>query len=285
MRILANLGAALLLAAAVATASPVCTGSVPQQVCQTIDWSLAGPATAPPQYNLVPSGGTGGSPLVTGTGLAVTYDRLNAGNLSRAANLYYLWNGSGWGYYPGGSFAGHFAYGEQLLGVWDGNEQLILTFNQPVFGVGFDISTIGEPNFKATITAYDADGNVLTNGMSNLVSTAGSSNGGTCAAIVAIPSGPPPAAQCNDAPYLGFVLANPSSTVYIQRIVITTTEAGNTQSILPFYIGSLDTGWLDPSADDGGDPTDTPEPSATLLIGAGLALTALARKFRGAARA
>jgi hypothetical protein len=136
-----------------------------------------------------------------------------------------------------------------------------VSFSHPVDGVGFQISTLSDPNFIATLIAYDAQGNVLG---TFILNTNGTNVGGTCASLYNSPGAP----CTTPAPWIGItddelhLGAN-----MIARVTILTNMPN-------FAIGTLEYNYI-----------QTPEPSTFLFSAAllGFGVWRARRKKAGAA--
>jgi hypothetical protein len=143
-------------------------------------------------------------------------------------------------------------FGETLLTQQDPSPDaptpISVSFSRPVSGVGFQIDTLSDPNFMATLIAYGASGQILG---TYVIDTNGTNVGGPCASLYSSPGAP----CATPAPWIGItddelhLGAN-----MISRITIVT-------NVPNFAIGTM--GLM-----------ETPEPSTLVLVGAFLGLAA-----------
>jgi hypothetical protein len=138
------------------------------------------------------------------------------------------------------------SYGETLLTEPNGAAPITIDLSHPVLGIGFQISTLSNPDFIATLIAYSATGQVLGTFVLN---TNGTGVGGPCVALKASPT-----ATCSTAaPFIGITQDELGlGAGLIAKVQIFTNAPG-------FAIGSMDL-------------IETPEPSVMLLAAAGLGL-------------
>jgi hypothetical protein len=166
-----------------------------------------------------------------------------------------------------------YQFGDPLLGAVPGQyanpgpfvglpllTQPIMTFsfNQPLYGVAFRVSSETNPDFTAVLDAYDSSGDLL--GVYQVNDTG---DGGICSSL-SNASGPVP---CNGAPIMQFY--DPEGRI---ASVVLTLE-GDTGE----YVDGL-------SLLDGPQQTGAPEPASAALIGGGLIILALASRRFSAAR-
>jgi hypothetical protein len=151
-------------------------------------------------------------------GLGVTLDSSNM-QLERADNTIYAWSNTlGWTSPSNvagktiNTFGGHFGapatptdtppFGDNLMGVvpgsTGGNAALSLSFSQPVFGAGFQVSSLSNTDFIATLQAFDSTNALIA---TYIVNTNGSQVGGACVGLQqpATSGNPIP---CNNAPLI-----------------------------------------------------------------------------------
>ena len=165
-------------------------------------------------------------------------------------------------------------WGAALLGPTASNGSaaaapLVFTFNVPIAGVGFNISTVSastsftNTNFRAEIDAYNGNTFVgsyflIANGL-----------GGYCSSLLNFQLDP---TACNDAPFIGFA----TGTNSITKITI---DAIDSTGNFGFFLANM------VIQEDFPSGIQTPEPAVLVLTGGGLALLGLwerkRRKSRG----
>ena len=159
-------------------------------------------------------------------------------------------------------------YGDQLIELPNGGPLELTFLNQGVFGVWFRISSqsgLVNTNFGASVEAFDSSGNVLGTYSINAFGSGGQCGtpaGAQPATGLFVQTGPVP---CNDAPYVGFY--DPQGR--IKSIYISVTDPTQNNNLIGFAIDSL---MVD----------EVPEPSIPLMIGGGLALFFLWKRWRSA---
>jgi hypothetical protein len=150
-------------------------------------------------------------------GVGVTVSSPNGMNIGRVDNTVYAWDAVfGWtspqivAGYPIYTFAGHFGapgtpgstppFGDNLLGVFEtsavSDSEMMLSFDSPIQGVAFRISSTYSVDFTALLQAYDSTNTLL--GSYQIVTTG---LGGACAGLFALGSDGNPV-PCNDAPQI-----------------------------------------------------------------------------------
>lgn len=125
---------------------------------------------------------------------------------------------------------------------------LVFTFNAPLFGIAFRVSSAANQNFSAVLDAYDSSNNLL-----GRYEVDDIGDGGICTTL-SNTSGPVP---CNSAPLIQFY--DPEGR--IANVVLTMNGDPNGMYVDGISLLSSDVG--------------APEPKSTILIGAGLILFAL----------
>jgi hypothetical protein len=160
-----------------------------------------------------------------------------------------------------------YQFGDQLLGAVAtpgsnvGNAQMTFTFAQTLYGLAFQVSSATNPDFIATLDAYDSSGNLI--GVYQL-NTNQTGVGGVCAGL----NDPLPSPNtinpvvCNDAAVIQFY--DPEGN--IKSVVLTVNDTTG------LFIDQL-------SMD-----ADAPDPGTAPLIGGGLLVLALAAKRLSKAR-
>jgi hypothetical protein len=163
---------------------------------------------------------------------------------------------------------GYTGFGDALIGEGDasgainGLGPMMFTFDSAISAGGLRISSVGDTDFGAVLTAYDAANNVL---WTYTIKAFGS--GGECDSLLLVAKG---AAPCNDAPWLGF-----TGLVGVTHFAVDAfklVEGELTHQEVGFLVDQLEL--------SGGVVTTTaPEPELMFLTGgAMLALVSLARK-------
>jgi hypothetical protein len=190
-------------------------------------------------------------------------------------------------------------YGDHLIGYQSSiGNSILLTFSQPVYAVGFRISSRSN-----TQTTLQSPGNLVQdvrvaayNTMSPGLATApylsyelqDPTGFGTCSTSTPGRLQPNPI-PCNDAPYIGIdsssalftsaPLQSLPSSPWISSVVISSADLNG------FFIDELFIQDVDPNGGTGlpGDGGGAPEPATTVLMAGGLGVTAfLSRKRRSA---
>lgn len=275
----------LLCSLSVGTSSPVAysagCGSAFAST-NTFDWGALNPTplgpTSGPTYQSKTNLDLGGTPWSgTGSGETVTASLTPDGGkpyLQLDGNTAWVYTGvsrlspTGWQSASGSDTAVQlgfatasttdptaWSYGETLLAEPNGAAPITIDFSHPVSGVGFQISTLSNPDFIATLVAYSSTGQVLGTFVLN---TNGTGVGGPCVALKASPI-----ATCSTAaPFIGITDDELGlGAGMIAKVQVYTNAPG-------FAIGSMDL-------------IETPEPSVLLLAAAGLGLMVWRRRKAG----
>jgi hypothetical protein len=182
--------------------------------------------------------------------------------------------------------------GDHLIGFQTGNAGILLTFNVPIYSVGFRISarsnTQGTVNAVGGGTGNAQDVRVQAFNITNPTNLTvpylsfqlqDSTGFGQCTGLGNIDSDNPNPQPCNDAPYIGIdstsslfttspIQALPGNP-WISSVYITSTDPNG------FYIDQLYLNTQVTSVDTG-----APEPATPILIGSGLAAAAMFLKRR-----
>lgn len=207
-------------------------------------------------------------------GVGVTVSSPNAMNIGRVDNTVYAWDPTyGWtspqivAGYPIYTFNGRFGapsnpssappFGDNLLAVFASTavseSEMMLSFDTPIQGVGFRISSRYNVDFTALLQAYDSTNTLL--GSYQIITTG---LGGACAGLGGPDQGADPV-PCNDAPLMQILAPGTS------RLLLTVNDP--TGAVID-QLGLL--------------TSEAPEPSMALGTLAAIAVLFIAR--RNAAR-